>query len=167
MNINRDNFLYGRHFRVRAAVPEDVAPVAADLRENDRLELERFYEEEPEEVLRNSLRDSALAWTAVSPDDSPAAVWGVAAWPIDPRYGCPWLLGTDRIKESYSDFLWLSKHYDQLMSQYFFGLTNLVDAQYSGAIRWLEWLGFKRGGFVKSRKDYDFIIMYKDIVHVR
>lgn len=165
--MNRTQYLYGRHFRVREASLDDVPYVAAHLREGDRLELERFYEDPPEAVLHGSLLESRMAWTAIAPDDTPVAIWGAAAWPTDPTYGCPWLLGTDLIKESMGDFLWLSRRFVKVMDRQFLGLANLVDAQYAEAVRWLEWLGFQKGDTVKSRKNYDFIVMYKDQRNVR
>ncbi len=117
--------------------------------------------------MRDSLKQSALAWTAFDMGGIPVATWGVAPFPQDSRFGVPWLLGTDAIGNSYRDFLRLSRHFDEIMSRWFLALANMIDAEYAGALRWLEWLGFSRGETVKSTKGYDFIIMHKDTRNVR
>lgn len=159
--------LHGRYFRARPAEARDVAFIAANLREADRLESERFYHEPPAEVLLRSLCDSVKAWTAIDPEGTPVAMWGVAENCADPRYGIPWMMGTDLISKSYSDFIWLSRCFDLEMSKMFHGLCNLVDVEYAGAIRWLKWLGYSKGDIVKSPRGYDFVLMYKDTKDVR
>lgn len=159
--------LHGRYFRARPAEERDVAFIAAILREADRLEVERFYHEPPAEILLRSFRDSLMSWTAIAPDGTPVAMWGVAENSLDPRYGIPWMMGTDLIMDSFGDFVWLSRRFDQVMSDAFHGLCNLVDAEYTGAIRWLAWLGYSKGDTVKSPKGYDFVLMYKDTQYVR
>lgn len=126
-----------------------------------------MYLEPPGHVLRHSLDESILAWTAVSPEGQPVAMWGVSTLCEDTGIGVPWLMGTDVIRESLRDFRWLSQYYDQVMCHYFDWMCNLVDAEYTGAHRWLKWLGYQKGITVKSPKGYDFIIMYKGTDDVR
>lgn len=94
-------------------------------------------------------------------------MWGIAANPEDAYVGFPWLMGTDRIRENVGHFLWMSRHYDKIMSKYFNLLCNLVDAEYAEALRWLKWLGFTNAPPIKTKMGFDFIPMYKDTSHVR
>ncbi|MCD7896373.1 MAG: hypothetical protein LUG50_06815 [Planctomycetaceae bacterium] len=166
LKIDCDGFVNTKHFRAAPAGPDEIPHLAAHLREGDRLEIERGFSGTPEEVLKESLGRSVLAWTAFTFDGVPVAMWGAAKFPQDSHYGVPWLLGTDDIGQSYPDFLRLSRFFDNIMSRWFWGLANMVDVEYDGAIRWLEWLGYRRDSVVKTSKGYDFVIMAKNTAHV-
>lgn len=140
------------------------------MRKEDRLELERFYEESPEAVLRQSFEQSEITWAAYRPDNLPVAIWGVAkaGEPEELRHvGIPWMIGTDFIKECYRDFLFFSRHFDFLMGRKFDMLINAIDAEYAGARRWLRWLGYEEGFTMKSVKNFEFIVMVKATRDVR
>lgn len=164
------NVVVTKHFRAAPASFDAIPHIAANLREGDRLEIERFYNKPPENVLHDSLEQSIMSWMAWDANGVPVALWGASKFrnPDDGvLYGVPWLLGTDAIGESYGDFLRLSRHFDTIMSRWFFGLANAVDAEYDGALRWLEWLGFQRGDTITTPGGHDFILMYKDTRDVR
>lgn len=153
-----------KYFTVRPAGAEDIPHVAANLRDGDRLELERFFDASPEEVLAESVQKAHLCWTAAAPDGEPVAIWGVNGHPAVAGYGIPWLLGTPRIRESVVDFLSLSRRYFAIMSEPFDFLLNYVDADYDEALRWLMWLGFTPSGVSKSPKGFPFVLMGKVVL---
>jgi hypothetical protein len=161
------NELRGKYFNATQAAPNDVLWISSNMRQEDRLEIERFYEESPCDVLRFSFEQSVMSWTAYRPDGLPVAMWGVAKAPDKPHVGIPWMIGTDYIAECYRDFVSFSRHFDITMSRYFHVLVNAVDVEYAGARRWLKWLGYQEGNTIKSIKNYDFVVMYKDTSNVR
>ena len=162
-----DVTLRGRHFKAAPSAPQDVFWVASNLREEDRLELERWYEMSPLEVIRMSLASSTMAWTAYRTDGMPVAIWGVAMASGLYQTGVPWMVGTPFINESLGDFYRFSKYYDEIMGRYYRELFNYVDASYTGALRWLERLGYSSKKEVTSIKNYKFLLMHKDTANVR
>lgn len=152
------------HFTVRPAGTEEIPHIAANLREGDRLEVERFYIFPPETVLRESLASSKKAWTAFNPEGIPVAMWGVADYHdrVEGKlFGIPWLLGTDRIGESYADFLRISRRYERIMCEGYAGMFNLVDVHYPEALKWLIWLDYAIVTTTTHITGHDFFLMYK------
>ena len=71
------------------------------------------------------------------------AMFGVADYPGDPRFGTPWFLSTGPRGTLRREFLRLCRHYIAAWSPLYLGMFNLVDARYIRAQRWLVHLGFK------------------------
>jgi hypothetical protein len=154
----------GRKGCVVPATQGHGAFVADALREEDRLELVRFYPWEPREVIRRSLLEAEQSWAGLDEHGDPVAIWGVASSPSSGekiRCGVPWMLATTAVRGYLRELAVFSRHFDREMCRRFGFLGNCVDASYSGAIRWLEWLGYSRGKEVVSDSGYPFILMCK------
>jgi hypothetical protein len=137
------------------------AYIAENLREADRLELERFYPWPPEEVIRRSILGADMAWAGVNENNVPVSIWGVATAYLG--YGVPWMLGTPLVDKYKRETLVFSKHFDRIITGRYRFLWNYVDATYKSALRWLRWLGYQEGPIKRSEKDWPFICMYKRV----
>jgi hypothetical protein len=153
-------FFQGKTFQVCPVCDccVDIASFVENLREKDRLELERVFGhiETPREAVERSIRDSERVWTAwVCPGSSiPVAVWGVqriqgpsVGGPL--RVGCAWMVGTPEIYRDVREFLYLSRLYHTVMEAGFDVLYQMVDATYTEALRWLKWLGYDQKTMLK------------------
>lgn len=129
---------------IRPARPEDVEPIAADMREADRREVWASSLATPRLALERSLAASAVAWTGLV-DGRPAAMFGAAPLSELSGRGSAWLLGARALAIIPRDFLLRSKDMVGLMLERFPVLTNLVDARNAASLRWLRWLGAQFG----------------------
>lgn len=125
----------------REAVPDDAALMAPLLRAPDRMEAERMGGAvEPQ--IRDGIERSRLAVLFLA-DDAPLCLMGIVEpYVLRPDVGSPWLLGTPALDRHKKAFLRDTRRWlDEIREPYSL-LFNYVDAEYTGAIRWLRWLGF-------------------------
>lgn len=125
-----------------ASVPEHVAMLKNNLREEDRQEILRFGITIERAVWR-SYRRSYQARTAFV-DGEIAAMWGCNGNFLGT--GRPWLLTTAAVKNiSPLTFIRIYQQEVEDMLGVFPVLANYVDASYNSAIRALEIIGFDIG----------------------
>ena len=124
----------------RKTFKEDIAELASNLREADRKELIASSGLEPLDALTLSVDISEECNTIVTDDNKVAGIFGVAR--INETTGCPWLMGTNLIKEIRSEFLRGSMDWIIEKNNEYQVLTNFVHAENTTAIRWLKYLGF-------------------------
>lgn len=128
----------------RFAEPSDADLIAPMLRRNDALEVIRAGHGHILPAMRRSVEESRQGGMAglFLDDGQPVALFGVA-----PRMdvGIPWLVGTDAINRHQKTFLRETRFWVDQWRQQHSILMNHVDARYTGAIRWLSWLGFTIG----------------------
>lgn len=124
----------------RKSVFSDVKYLADNLRDADEKELKASSGLEPLEALSLSFKISHECNTIVTDDGTVVGIFGLAR--INDTMGCPWLMGTDLIKDIRSEFLRGSKDWIIEKNKEYQVLTNFVHAENTTAIRWLKYLGF-------------------------
>lgn len=124
-----------------AATPEALQTIAACLCAADRDELEALGHSDLHAVIRASVDASREAYVACW-DGEPQAVFGVADYPQDSRYGVPWLLSTGTGDKHAHAFMSASRRMIAAWSPMYLGLFNLVSPDHLAARIWLEALGF-------------------------
>lgn len=124
----------------RHAAFEDAALIAPLLRIEDILEIKKMGQFSVEKALRHSIEQSFGGMTGIFfHDNRPIALFGVAPF-LD--MGVPWLVGTPDITYHQKTFLRETRFWVRQWQKHYSHLTNIVDADYGAAIRWLTWLGF-------------------------
>ncbi len=128
--------------QVTRAVPADAVELAANLRDQDKAELDAGGHTDHEQVIRMSIERSLHAWTA-RVDGEMAAVFGVAplASMLDPR-GVPWMLGTPLVPKHRRILARLAPGYIAQMLEAFPHLLNQVHTKNAVATGWLRKMGF-------------------------
>lgn len=125
---------------VRPAVEADIAPIVADIREADDIEM-RLLGTDPEAALREGLRVSRWSRTGLV-DGVPVCMFGVLCENYLLGRGVPWMLsakGLERIKKR---FIRDCRGVVDEMRALHPALGNIVHAENRRAIQWLKWLGF-------------------------
>lgn len=126
----------------RAPTPEDLAHLAANLRDQDRAELEAAGWDDYRTALEESVRFSK--WTQVAVvDGEVACVFGCAEYGsmLAPD-GVPWFLGTELVTRHRRVLQRWAPRYIGAMLQDYPRLFNAVHADNTVAVRWLRRLGF-------------------------
>jgi len=138
-------FTRGRFSVVEASI-DDIPAVAARLRPGDLREIAAcgFQEQDAETAIRTSMALSPLICLTGMMDDTPAAMFGVAAAGLLSTSGRPWMLGTDIIDlpAAQRALLAFSRQVADLMRRHYDYLENYVDTRYTAAVRWVRWMGF-------------------------
>lgn len=148
--------------KFRPARYEDIAEVAAKMREIDRKELELSSGHSPLEALERSFEQSQYC-RCIEVDGTPAALFGVCRPFILSSGGLIWLLGSNDLKKIKKSFVENSIKYIEECFEYAEYLENYVWIENRFSIRWLKWCGFK---FDKPRpyglKKALFLHFYKE-----
>jgi len=126
-----------------SATEEDVRELAPLLRVEDRLEVLALGLN-PIEGLLQSLAGAQEAWTYRAQGQI-VCMAGIAPRSLIGRTGVPWLLGTELVVRHRRSFMVETRRVVARWLTHFDALTNIVDARYEAAIRWLDWLGFEIG----------------------
>ncbi len=116
--------------------------LANNMAQADRDEVEAGSGKGPFRALRDSMERSVVAWTALV-NDEPVCMFGVTPMDILAGVGSPWLLGTDKVRESPVTMIKLNREYIPKMLELFPRLVNFVDLRHVVSIRWLRRLGFE------------------------
>lgn len=127
--------------KFRPARYEDVAKVAAHMREIDRKELALMGELQPLEALEKSLELSQYC-RCIELDGEPVALFGVRRPFVLSRNGLIWLLGTEELAKMKKSFVMNSLKYVKEGFEYADRLENYVWIENRLSIRWLKWCGF-------------------------
>ncbi len=122
---------------------EDLGPVAADMRPEDRAEVQAASGCSPLEALQFGLATSVECATVHAPR-GPIAIFGVVPSVAgNTRIGSPWMLGTPGITGHWFEFARRSRDEFHAMRQRWDRLENHVDDRNELHKRWLRWLGFE------------------------
>lgn len=125
---------------LRPATLLDACYVGQRLRAEDAAEV-MIFGLCGEDAIMHSMRGSLLC-ECLTVDGEPAAVVGIALESFTGGAGCPWMLTTPAVERYPRAFARLTRTLlarGLLMTD---RLENVIDARYTRAIRWLEWLGF-------------------------
>lgn len=133
--------------RIVPAQEHHLQDLARRLRPADRAEVAALgYPEALDGILASA---TASEWVKAAVIDTPRGervlcVWGLGAYP-DPHVGGPWLLSTRSLERHKKEFLRRSRPEIAAMHRQFPILRGLVDRRYTGAVRWIGWMGFHYG----------------------
>lgn len=125
------------------ATVEHVEFLASRLRRADLEEIDALSFADGVEtslLLSFSLSDECYVWLV---GGEPAAIFGVAPMVDVPGTGCPWFLGTDKVREERRFFLTNSREWIAHFNRRYPLLENFVSPNNLLSIRWLRWCGFK------------------------
>ena len=115
--------------------------IARHLRAADRAELMTSAPARLTQTLIEAISVSRWAHVALL-DGTPVLAYGVSPSEANPRWGVPWLLGTEDMKRIRKSFIRECRSEVELMEAGFSFLYNRVHDKNALAIRWLMWLGF-------------------------
>jgi len=125
------------------ATEDDARELALLLRAEDRAEVLALGRE-PVEGLLEGLRSAREAWTWRD-DGRIICMAGIGPLTLIGYTGVPWLLGSDLVPAHRRAFMVETRRTVARWLTIFPMLSNVVDARYAAAIRWLRWLGFTIG----------------------
>lgn len=150
----------------RQTKPEDIKPLAENLRKADIEELAASTGLTPEVALRLSVSVSEEANTIVLEDGTVVGIFGLSH--MSDTVGCPWLVGTDLLPTIRTAFLRGSKAWIEEKNEEYPVLTNYVHAKNETAIQWLRFLGFNFINLIEEHgvgKEpfYEFVRIKQDV----
>jgi hypothetical protein len=132
-----------------------VGPIAANIRTIDRLECEALGRT-PKDALRNGLRCSLSAYTAVS-EGKPLAMLGVVPVDLVAGRGTIWMLGTEAVYDQGRALMTYGPRVIGDWLETFRRLENIISADNKRAIRMLRWWGFEFGDAPRRLGGVDFL----------
>jgi hypothetical protein len=119
----------------------DLDELFASLRTADKEEMVALHGFPFEEMVRDGIKRSDIAWS-MWVDGRLAAVFGVVGVSVTPGIGVPWLLGTQHLERHGGRLVRFGARYIDQMHTAYPVLMNYVSAENDRSIRWLENLGF-------------------------
>lgn len=126
---------------VRAAVPDDIDRLAANLRESDLREIAATSGARPVEAIERCIARSEHSWTGEL-DGEPMFIGGITPANFMSARRSPWLLGTPVLDQNPRPFLRYCREKMPEIRQFYPHLENFIDARSKRTIDWLQWLGF-------------------------
>lgn len=151
------------YYEVRPTRAIDAYGISLNLCQEDRQELERLQDADIYMIILDSFLESVpAAWTALTPDDELAAMWGITVNPELPDVGIPWVLKTEWALKRPSEFMRISRFFNEMFGRQFKYLANYVDASYETSIRWMKYLGFNQGETEMSSQGFPFVCMWRE-----
>ncbi len=119
----------------------DIAFVAENMREIDKLEAYEMSGLEPLMALKASVMSSKRV-VATRFNGTPNAIFGVVEVNFLAGHGVPWVLTTDACVSLPSVFMRMTKDIYPALTTGYNILTNYVHEDNIKSIKWLEYLGF-------------------------
>lgn len=132
-----------------------VGPIAANIRQIDRIECEALGRS-PKEALRGGLRASLSAFTAME-GATPLAMLGVVPVDLLAGRGTIWMLGTERVFRHGRALLTLCPLVIGDWLGTFQTLDNIISTDNHRAIRLLKRLGFTISEKVETHGGVEFV----------
>lgn len=130
--------------KIVRANAEHALDLARNMRAEDRAEVLASGGYTPYAALEESMVMSGPeAWAAIK-NDRVMAMFGLVPMCLATKAACPWLLTSDLVDEYPKEFYRTAKLilHGLFLTRYSH-LTNMVDARYKKACRWLERMGFR------------------------
>lgn len=122
----------------RKVTNEDIIALSANLREQDRIEVEASSGLPPLEAIKKSVECSSECH-AIELDGNLLAIFGVSD--LGEGIGSPWMLGTEELSKNARRLLKHGQAWIDTLDRYNL-LINYVHADNDKSIRWLKWMGF-------------------------
>lgn len=141
--------------RLVEAEASHIAPLAARMREMDRIEVGAFGRT-PETALRLGLASSVWALTALV-DEEPHAMMGVSPRNMIEGVGIPWMLGSERIYDHGRDLVRYGPSIIAEMRRSFERLENVVHTGNVRAIRFLRHFGWEISEQLETHGGVEFV----------
>jgi hypothetical protein len=99
----------------------------------------------PYDALSLSYENAIVAYTLLTPDNTPAAILGVEESSMGTQFGCIWMLGTEDIAKHKITFLrrcrpFIRDLFIETGKECFYNYTYAENHLHHA---WLKWLGFK------------------------
>ena len=132
---------------VRNSDISDVFELAKNMRDADKKEIWKSHHRTPEEALLSGFTESIFCLT-VEHKESPIAMFGVVPEMFLSNNATVWMLASPKLEEIQKTFIKRSKHFIDLMLNYYPMLSNFVDIENKHSIKWLKWCGAKLGAVV-------------------
>lgn len=126
---------------IRTPTDAEIEHVIANLRDQDRDEIEASHGKHAYRLLRDAI-DSEDTRVGVANGEI-VCLFGVEPQSVIGRGGTPWMVSTDAILKHKVVFLKHSRLWIEAMRQKYGHLTNFVDDRNTVSKRWLKWLGFE------------------------
>ena len=126
---------------ISAMAPEDLARIAADIRDEDVRELRAASDKSIIDALMESADHSAFCLT-IKKNDKPLMVFGIAGYSLLASESCCWAVATKELKFSGSKFLRCSREVVAAVNRIYPVMSNYVGDWNHNALRWLKWCGF-------------------------
>ncbi len=128
----------------RLPAEQDIASLAANLRQSDRDELLAVCDLPPYSAVMESVRRSDPDFLcAAFADGQLLCIAGATPTVADARIAAPWLLATDLMDRYRLSLSRDARRGVSRMLEKYPILCNVIDVRQAGTIRWLETLGFK------------------------
>lgn len=142
--------------RIERTKPEQIAYVADNLLPSDILEIRRAGLDDYKEAVRESVKVSAFAFTALH-NGVPVCLFGLRPDGIMSARARVWMLSTPEIYKSSREFIRAARTVVSGLLDLYPVLYNAVDAHYPRAKRLLRFLGASFGREIKSPAGFTFI----------
>lgn len=104
----------------------------------------------PSEAMRVSVEGSLIAEAAIMPNGEVGAMWGAQVKSIVTDTAFMWMLGSHHVPKHRKVLLRGSRYFVERVQKMYPRLECCVDARYTQAVRWIEWMGFVRKGFYEG-----------------
>lgn len=132
---------------VRDADIQDIVDLAPNMRQSDRKEIWVSRHRTPKSALSSGFTESILCFT-VEAKGNPIAMFGMVAKTILGKTASVWLLASPELEKIQRILVKHSRHFIDIMLEYYPILSNYVDVENRASIRWLRWSGAKFGPVV-------------------
>jgi hypothetical protein len=149
---------------IRPAVPSDMDAIVANARRADVEEMEACGTT-VRDAIENGLRRSDWTLTGLL-EDEPVCMFGVAPVSILGGKGAPWMLAAEGLERAQVPFLRACRPVIAEMRLTYPFLLNVVSADNTLAIRWLQWLGFKFDHAPIEVRGHTFLLFSMDNANV-
>ena len=130
---------------IRTAIESDIRPIADAIRREDAEEVLAEGCASAEEALALSFAASTLRLT-LEHKGVPVALFGLAPDALGGSSARVWLLGAEGLGQIKKSFARLSRQVVGMFLLRYPRLWNRVDLRYTGAVKWLAWLGAENYG---------------------
>jgi len=127
---------------VERSTRQDAEFIAFNMRKQDRDEIWASHNFTPQQAVKYSIEKTIFCLT-VKIENRPVCLFGVNGVTILGNSGVVWLLSTDEIEKIGFRFARHSRHFVNIMLEYYPVLFNHVSVENTVSINWLKMLGAK------------------------
>lgn len=149
---------------IRPVQHDDIAALAANLREIDKKEIRAKTDQSFYDVVYESVEASAKCYTCEINDEM-AAIFGVGIVNITDGHGIIWMLGTDVLRLYPREVMNCTDAMLPLLERGFSKLENFVSVENLRSLKWLRKIGYEIGEPIDfGRNGEQFVRISKCVV---